>query len=419
MLLMAMVLFFIPQRYKHILNPLFPSADNSKTLTSKTDRSASNHRENKRRAPRRDPKEWFAEVRARNPGLEPVWRDVPDHENGFLQWLAFYQKHQVDGGIGTGTLGIPADIADMISHPEKWDSQAVKAFLDENKDLLETLARIGLLPSQSVAGIDLARWDFVGARLPKQCAELLLADARVAAEAGDFDHALRQVRAGSGLAGHFDRIEAPTLLMATVSTILRLIIHEQVMSHFLPALNGNAGEIARWREAIQSPNMQPSGFASILRGEGWVSLGGLVIAWAGGDESFPTDGDALFDAYAQGYIEAANRAQTLSLDDLLGGETHLGFPIAAGHLSIGAQNLLGEMTGGVSSWAKGWTRRIVLSARTDAALAIMQGAEIPPEPFTGLPYIYDPIARTLQVPDDPRLREILKIGAPLQLPPAE
>ena len=59
----------------------------------------------------------------------------------------------------------------------------------------------------------------------------------------------------------------------------------------------------------------------------------------------------------------------------------------------------------------------MLSGRTDAALAIMQGQEIPLEPFTGLPYVYDPVARTLQVPDDPRLRnEKLNIGEPLHLP---
>lgn len=134
---------------------------------------------------------------------------VPDHENGFLQWLLFCEKHKVDGTIGSEKLDIPSDIAEILSHPEKWDSQAMKNFLDANKDLLESITRIGLLPSQSAAGIDVDRWSFVGARFTKQCTELLLADARLAAEAGDFERALRQVKAASGLANHYSQIENP------------------------------------------------------------------------------------------------------------------------------------------------------------------------------------------------------------------
>ena len=391
-------------------------------LETKTDRSADSLSKNRLRSPSRDPKEWFAEVIARNPGLEPVWKNVPDHENGFLQWLEFCEKYRVDEGLGTEKLDIPEDIAEMISKPEKWDSQAVKAFLDKNKDLLAAISRIGLSPSQSAAGIDMNRWSFVGARFTKQSADLLLADARLAAENGDLEHALRRVRAACGLDNHYDQIETPTLLMAAVSIVVRLNTQDQVIKHFLPTLNGNAAEIARWREAIRSPNMDASSFSTLLRAEGWVSLGGFVIPAVNGDMKFPQpnnipDPDALFDAYAQGYIEAANRSQTLSLLELLGDENeHLGFPIDATHLSKGSQELLEEIAIGASSWANGWVRTIVLSARTDAALAIMQGAEIPLEPFTGLPYVYDSVARTLQVPDDPRLREKLNIGDALRLP---
>lgn len=374
------------------------------------------------RSPLRDPKEWFAEVRARNPELEPEWRTVPDHENGFLQWLEFCEKHHVDEALGTEKLNIPENIAEMLSDPAKWDSQVMETFLDENKDLLEAITLIGLLPSQSAAGIDLDRWSFIGARFTKQCAELMLADARLAAEAGDLDQALRRVTAVNGIANHYEQIEAPHLLMATVSILVRLNAQDQVMNHFLPALNGNAAEIARWREAIRSPNMNPSDFARLLYGEGWVSLGGYVIPWVNGDKSFPSvgyipDADALFDAYAQSSVEAARKAETFSLDDIAIGDNNPPFhSFTANHLSEGAQKVLEETTIGYSAWVKGWARSMSLSGRTDAALAIMQGEEIPLEPFTGLPYVYDPVARTVQVPNDPILREKLDIGDPLKLP---
>jgi hypothetical protein len=124
-LLLAVAFIFIPNRYKQVFAHLFPSGKitgGGRILVTKTDRSADSHSKNRVRSPRRDPKEWFAEVRVRNPGLEPAWRQVPDHENGFLQWLEFCEKHKLDGSIGSEKLDIPSDIAEMISKPEKWDS---------------------------------------------------------------------------------------------------------------------------------------------------------------------------------------------------------------------------------------------------------------------------------------------------------
>ncbi len=66
-------------------------------LATKSDRTADDLRKTKARSPRRDAKEWFAAIRARNPGLEPEWRKVPDDENGFLQWLDFCEALRVDG----------------------------------------------------------------------------------------------------------------------------------------------------------------------------------------------------------------------------------------------------------------------------------------------------------------------------------
>jgi hypothetical protein len=425
-LLLAIAFVFIPKRYQaellRILTSAAPTA-NEKSPASKADRSLDALRKNNARSPRRDPKKWFAEVRARNPELEPKWRSVPDQENGFLRWLEFCEKHQTDGKIGSEALDIPEDISAMISSSDKWDSQAVKAFLDKHTDLLEEIARIGLLPSQSAAGIDVDRWHFVGVRFTEQCNRLLLADARLAVEAGDLDHAFKQVQAACGLANHYDQIEAPSLLQATVSSILRRQTQKHVMDQFLPALAGDPDEIARWREAIQSPIGQPSDLAPILNGEGWVNLGGLIIPLLSGNYSSSPfqdhvpDPDALFDAYAKGYAMASHNAKILSLEALidLDGD-RLGLPIPADHLSAEGQKILHETTAGISAWTKNWVGNMLLSARTDAALAIMQGEEIPLDPLTGQPYIYDPVARTVQVPYDPKLREKLNIGDPLKLP---
>lgn len=423
-ILLAVVFLLVPKKYQPDFGRLFSSDDgseNARLLATKSDRSADSLGKNRNRSPRRDPKEWFAEVRARNPELEPEWKTVPDDENGFLQWLEFCEKHEVDGPHGFGKLDMPENIAAMLSDPEKWDAGAMRAYLDENKELMESITRIGLLPGQSAAGIEVNRLGFVGARFTKQCTELLLADARLAAEAGDLDLALTRVKAVSGLASHYDQIEAPTLMMATVSTLVRMNTQDQFMKYFLPTLNGNTAEIARWREIVRSPNMEPAGYARFLRGEGWAGLGAMVIPLVNTSNSSPSqphipDPDALFDAFAQSSVATAKNAQTFSLDQFFIGDDDPESPIDVSHLSQEARDLLETSRIGTSAWAKGWARSVSLSARTDAALAILQGAEIPIEPFTGLPYIYDPVTRTVQSPLDPALLEKMNMGAPLRLP---
>lgn len=425
--LLASVFLLIPKKYQPSLSRLFPSGESSRQkelLDTKTDRSADLLRRKNARSQHRDPKEWFAEVRARNPELEPEWRVIPDHENGFLQWLELCEKYRVEGVVGSETLDLPEHIDDMLSEPEKWDSQAMKAFLDANKDLLEAITRIGLLPSQSANGIDVDRWSFVGGQFNRQCNQLLLADARLAVEAGDLNDALSRIQAASGLANHLDQVESPSLLMTTISTVNRRELQEQTLKHILPALSGNTADITRLREAIRTPDMKPSAFASTLRGEGWVGLGGLVIplvnasASSSSEQNRITDPDALFDTLARTYTAAADRAQALSLSELMDAEDpFFGLPVVVDHLSKESRSILDVNGSGVRNWRDGWIRSIVLSARTDAALAVMQGHEIPLEPLTGLSYIYDPVTRTLQVPNDSRFSdEKLKIGAPIQLP---
>ena len=50
------------------------------------------------------------------------------------------------------------------------------------------------------------------------------------------------------------------------------------------------------------------------------------------------------------------------------------------------------------------------------ALALLEGSEMPVESITGLPYVYDPEAHTLDVPNDPRLHKFLVNNVPLKLP---
>ena len=369
---------------------------------------------------RRDYDAWFAEVLARNPGIEPDWLSIPDHQNGFLQWLEFCEAHQVDGELGSESLDIPPDIAAIIDGSQPWDADTVAAFLAERSEFLAEVTRIGLLPARSVAGISIDRWSFVGARFTKQSTDLLLADARLAAEAGDSERALGRVRAAMGLAGHYDLVEAPSLLMETVSILVRLGVQAQTIEHLLPALAPDPASLGAWRDALQAPKFEPAAFAKLLRGECWTSLRGLAIPLLADDiDGIDTpevpDADAFLDAHAQAYLSAATTTSTASLADFLASnDADPWFPPVPPHLSEEAREAYGMLQIGARVWSRGWARAAVLSARTDAALALLAGEQPPPDPVTGQPFVFDPETRTLHVPDDPQLREL--ISEPLKLP---
>lgn len=400
------------------------SASREGAPPTKLERQRDRTSDERRFAPPRDPDAWFAEVLARNPGLEPEWRPVPDQENGFLQWLTFSELHQVDGKLGSEDLGIPEDIDAMLNGRAEWNADRVERYLASQHEVLETATRIGLLTGQSTAGIDPSRWHFVGARFTKQCADLLLADARLAAEAGDADHALLRTRAAMGLATHYGQVETPSLLMATVGTLVRLQAINHAMDHLLPALQPGPADLAVWRETLRPPFTHGSEtFATLLRGEAWVALRGLAIPLLNGSNDslgerpeLP-DPDAFLDSFAQAYLAAAGKAGTATLADFSGSAVKSGwFPPPPAHLSAESRAIYGSLSIGPGAWARGWTRAGVISARTDAALALLQGAEIPVEPFTGQPFVHDPVARTLQAPDDPHLNKILEDDTPLELP---
>ena len=369
---------------------------------------------------RRDCDEWFAEVLARNPGLEPEWRPVPDEENGFLQLLDFAESKQVGGSTGDATLGLPDDLFALITGNDDWDHDRAATGLAKHEELIQEITRLGLLPNQSSAGISVDRYSFVGARLYKQCCDLLMADARLAAELGDGARALTRVRATLGIADHLSNIETPSLLMETVSILVRLSVDGQILQHTLPALEPGLDTLTEWHLEMARLKRDPNDFARVLRGEAYISLRGLVIPLlvenrATLSEHEIPDPDAFLDAAAASLLDQATQVEGATLGNLsisLSPE-----PVSPPeHLSPGAQEAYNMFYIGAGAWSHGWSRAMSIHTRTDAAFAIMTGSEPPLEPITGLAFVYDSEARTLTHPEDPRLKLIST--EPITLPSA-
>lgn len=383
---------------------------NSVAARSEASRSAKASRRPRAASYGRDCDAWFAEVLARNPGLEPEWRSVADEDNGFLQLLDFAERHRTAGMFGSEQLPLPEDLLAILSGRSEWDHESVAAALAGHHDLVEEIARIGLLPEQSAAGIPVDRYSFVGARLYKQCAELLLADARLAAERGDAKLPLERVRAALGIARHMSGIETPSLLMESVSILVRLSVDDQAMQHILPALELDPGALADWQHQLDSLSRSPRDFSRALRGDAYVSIRGLAIPTLVGDSSELSkhdipDPDAFIDASIGRMLKLSKQVEDSSIESLA---TTMPPEVVElpNHLSPGARDAYEVFYVRPDALSKGWARSMSMHARTDAVLAIMAGTEPPVEPITGLPFVFDPETRALAHPEDSRLEMI-------------
>ncbi|BDS07914.1 hypothetical protein NT6N_29540 [Oceaniferula spumae] len=372
---------------------------------SRSNRAEDRHRAKKLKA---DYDAIFAAVLERNPGLVPKWKSVPDEENGFLHWLLFLEKSR--GTDGMASFDFPEDVSEILSDPEKWNAEIIKAYVEKHADLLEELTRIGLLTGQSTYGISPDRWSFMEANIAKQSAEILCADARLAAESGDGDRALLRIKAVIGLSNHQGLVETPTLIAATVAILVKLTALEESMNHVLPALDLKQEDYAQWRQVLSPDPMMK--FTDFLRGEGYGGMRGLVIPVVSNNTDFSEkdhipDPDALYDAITQGYLHAMKRAESTSYLDHW--QHHVGerwFTETPENLSDQSVEIYHTLNMGWDVYSKGWARAVALFRRYDAAFAILEGREPPMEVLTGKPFVYDSQTRVLDFPDEEILEGI-------------
>jgi hypothetical protein len=365
----------------------------------------------------------FAKVLERNPGMQPVWKSVPDEKNAFLQWLNFCDQHRSkrNGGIGTwhgAKLHLPDDVQQILNGKKDWDAATISAYLKHNSDLMSELVRIGLMPDQSAKGISVDRWGFMSLNIVKQSGELLCADARLAAETGDSMRALERIQAAMGLARLLTQIEAPSLTTETGSILVKLTVLEKSMKHVIPALKLTEAEATEWRVAL-GHTREPD-ISNTVRGEFHATLRGLAIPIIVtrpeeiSDTRIP-DTDALYDSLAQHHLGLIETAQMATHKDLW--LKQAGFdllPQNHENLSAEAQKAVGMLALGWSIYMKGWTRAAAINRQYDAAMALLEGSDPPVELITGKPFVFDPVTRSLAFPSDPDLKGIK--ADPIKLP---
>ena len=336
------------------------------------------------------------------PDLAVKEKPVPDDQNGFR---LIYGLADDDG---QPKIPVTPELRALLKDEAPWDPAAMRAELEANGEFVSHIEHIAALPQRSSANMPAEFVNFVHARPVKLGSDILLAKARLAAEAKDEAEALRLVKSSFNLASHLDRIETPSLLAITIALIVDLQTQDTIMTKILPAL-GRDADLPDWRAAITSrPEYNADEFARLMRGEWNSTLEFFIlpILCSPNYEDRPEDYEALVRAY------------TVKFDFLcktLAGQkprilVYLPPTPNPEKLSRGSWDLLEMFQIGAGKWGHGYARAAAVRARNLAALDLLileksgtaltadTVSKVNTEPLSEGTFIYDPTTRTISAP---------------------
>ncbi|BCU77218.1 hypothetical protein llg_19330 [Luteolibacter sp. LG18] len=344
---------------------------------------------------------WWQETAARYPDLVLACREVTPERNGFLRWTEFQMKR---GGRG---LDLPAALSPWIAGSGKFDRFEAKRWIVDNRPLLDELKAIGELPDQSVKDIPFDRWKLDAGHFAVACAEMMMLEARTAAEDGDEAAAARCMRAVQGFANHFERIEVPDDEQWSVAACIGSRMRSRILHEIMPALsNARACHPETWDDLLQSPAAAPRDYARLLRGDWQMTLREFLLPTLGNlrDQGHASDAQALVDAYSErmrSQIALCERA-----DGLTGLPSWNTVIVPPANLSQECRDLFRIAMDDRCSGSRGWVTRQVQGSLDAAAFDIMCGGPVPREPVSGKPFAWNETRRELALPDAPCLARV-------------
>ncbi len=337
---------------------------------------------------------WYEELLEKYPEMKPEYRDVPDEENGYLQFLLLAER--------AGEPRLPEELRLMATGAEPWDGAAFQRWLHQNADYVMEILRIAELPDQSSKGIDFERVFREGARNGGAIGAVLVGAGRVALEKGDHPEALRHMKAALSLGEHLTGVEVPSMLGRVVAAGYEAAVHETFRAAVLPAIAGDPALLREWGAALEPRESGAETYARVMMGEWNVVLRQFVLPTLLGDSSIigPEVHALEIDELAAAFMTIQKGAAEGVLRegpgrfDVVGGTP----AIPSGNFQPATlQALEGAVfsTGGMAA-ALGIaeTRR----AMSQAAIAILLGEEPPVDPVTGEAFIWNPETRELIAP---------------------
>lgn len=275
--------------------------------------------------------------------------------------------------------------------------------------MVEWIEKIAALETRSAEDLPASYNGFIGARPRKIASDTPLLKARLAAEAGDEQGTLRAISAVTNLGAHYQKIESPSLLSATIHTMIDLSMKKTAIETLLSAL-GKDADLSLWKSAFATTSYTLSGLARLMRGEWNTSSDHLVFPLLIADERNRnlSDAEAVARTYSSLFNAWVTTLPTVSLAQIESFSPH----VETSHLSDESRKYVEVLQIGSQSWFKGYIRAAVISSQQQAALDLLMlerdgvtlgaadAARVTHDSMTGLPFVFDPAKRELVAPID-------------------
>jgi len=349
---------------------------------------------------------WYERLLEKYPELRPVYRDVPDDQNGYLQFILFAESFGPDGML-------PKELKLMFEESTPWDPAKVEAWIAENPSHFERLLHIAELTDRSNKGISFSKLHGPTTRHAGDFTRILQASARLNFES-DPEKALRHLKASVSLSDHFTDIEAPNMLGEVIATGARRKAQELFLQHFLPHLDPAA--LAPWNDALFRKEEPASEYSRVIKGE-WNyimrdhALSELLRKQPSDGDIHIPDLNGFVDAYARVILQSANGAAALGPDR---------FDVASAQFQAIPSDLDPETANALRGAYRSMTgiidalgRTLTKSTMEQATIALLIGNQMPLDPVSGKPFHWDPDTRTLTAPE---VREGLEPIDPIKVP---
>lgn len=372
------------------------------------------YKEEKRREPPALTPEQRREMRARIDGaiadfekdfpiLDTVERPVPDDVNGYRL------IHELMDPTGDPRTFVGQELADLLGEKAAWDAVKMKTLLAEHAELVGKIGRIASLPTRSSTHMPDNYFGFISARAGKFSAEILLAKARLAAEAGDEKEALHQVAAALNFSRHYVEVEEPTLLGETVAILIEQQIQKAALTQLLPAL-GRSADLAAWKQVLTPREINGAHWAALMRGEWHNSCRYMLMPFLldGRRKDNPPDAEEFLRFYTEHWAKLIGSYGGMSPAELL----KAGGPDMAGYSSLSEESRQYADLAfiGAGSWTHGYVRHAKINAQYQAAMELLiteksggtlastSVEKVTRNPLDGAAFSYDPATRTLSSP---------------------
>ncbi len=336
---------------------------------------------------------------------------VPAAENGFL---ALYQLGR--------ELPISEEFSKILSDGSSCDLTVARRCLSEHQEWVERIETIAALNKRSSIGMPGDFQGFSHAKTTKQCFEILLLKARLAAESGDENEAHRYVSSAGNLVDHLRKVETPTMLTATVVLLMDVEIERSIFSTLLPAL-GKSADLEIWRQQLNRRRNSIPELADALRGE-WHTGADYwafpMLAMSGQEGDLP-DVEMVLRLYSSWMSDCVAKLPSLAFSEI---ESSLPRPQNGSGLSKAGREMFDTLTLGFSHWLKGYTRVTVVSAQYQAAMDLLimekagaklvadDAARVARDPVSGGAFQFDAASRMVSEPAGSKTPDVTPLALP-------